>query len=116
MNLNMPLSIVSLRSVKPWSMQASNLSKGHFNMNKISRFNAAVQGDPVDRPPVTSWVHFQSDHLSAHAVAQLHLRFLEAYDWDLLQVMNECRYPVPAGLGAVSHAEVVRRYLPVSMD
>src|SRR5690625_5800044 len=75
MNLNRPLSIVSLRSVKPWPMQASNLSKGHFNMNKISRFNAAVQGDPVDRPPVTSWVHFQPDHMTAHEVAQMHLRF-----------------------------------------
>ncbi|HLS16324.1 MAG TPA: uroporphyrinogen decarboxylase family protein [Paenalcaligenes sp.] len=85
-------------------------------MNKISRFNAAVQGDPVDRPPVTSWIHFQSDHLSAHEVAQLHLRFLEAFDWDVLKVMNDFRYPVPAGVEDLRHADVFKQYQPLSMD
>ncbi len=85
-------------------------------MNKLSRFFAAVQGDPVDRPPVTSWVHFQSDHLEAHEVAQLHLRFLEAYDWDILKVMNDFRYPVPAGVADLSQAQVFEHYAPLGMD
>src|SRR5690625_38269 len=85
-------------------------------MDKLARFYAAVEGSPVDRPPVTTWVHFQSDHMTAHEVAQLHLRFLEAYDWDLLKVMNDFRYPVPAGVEDLSHADVFKQYQPLSMD
>ena len=85
-------------------------------MDKLSRFFAAIQGEKVDRHPVTSWVHYQSDHLNAHEVAQLHLRFLEAYNWDILKVMNDFRYPVPAGVEALSHAQVFEQYTPLGMD
>lgn len=85
-------------------------------MNKIERFNAAVNGLEVDRPPVTTWVHFQSDHMTANEVADLHLRFLEAYDWDILKVMNDFRYPVPEGVLSVDSPEVFKKYQPLSMS
>lgn len=67
-------------------------------MTKRERFLAAVHGAPVDRPPVTAWVHFLSDHLTGEETARLHARFIETYDWDLVKVMNDYRYPVPQGV------------------
>jgi uroporphyrinogen decarboxylase len=49
-------------------------------MSRRERFLAAIGGRAVDRPPVTAWVHFLSDHLSGDATAELHLEFLRAYD------------------------------------
>lgn len=71
-------------------------------MNKRERFLSAVAGKPVDRAPTTAWVHFQSDHLSGRQVADLHIEFLKAYDWDVLKVMNDYRYPVPQGVTTLS--------------
>src|SRR5690625_5156853 len=84
-------------------------------MDKISRFLAAVNGGLVDRPPVTTWVHFQSDHLNSKEVAQLHLQFLKAYDWDILKVMNDYRYPVPHGVTSLDTAKAFTRYQPLAM-
>ena len=67
-------------------------------MNKRERFYAAVRGEKIDRPPVTAWVHFLSDHLSGEQTAALHRCFAEAYDWDVVKVMNDYRYPIPAGV------------------
>jgi len=52
-------------------------------MNKRERFFAAVRGEKIDRPPVTAWVHFLSDHLTGEQTAALHRCFLETYDWDV---------------------------------
>lgn len=79
-------------------------------MNKKQRFMAAVNGAPVDRPPVTAWVHFQSDHLDAGRVADLHYQFLNAYDWDVLKVMNDFRYPVPEGVQRLNTAADLEAY------
>ena len=57
-------------------------------MNKRERFVAAAHGADVDRPPVTAWVHFLSDHLSGTETARLHQRFIETYDWDVAKVMG----------------------------
>lgn len=79
-------------------------------MNKRERFFAAVEGRPVDRPPLTAWVHFQSDHLPGAQVAELHLAFLRAYDWDVLKVMNDFRYPPPAGVQTLEDVSDLRAY------
>ena len=81
-------------------------------MNKRERFFAAVQGQPVDRPPVTAWVHFQSDHLAGKQVADLHLNFLRSYDWDVLKVMNDFRYAVPEGIQTLADASSLKAYRP----
>ncbi|WP_198972659.1 uroporphyrinogen decarboxylase family protein [Xylophilus sp. ASV27] len=81
-------------------------------MNKRQRFFSAVQGQPVDRPPVTAWVHFQSDHLPGPQVAELHLQFLRAYDWDVLKVMNDFRYAVPEGVTTLADAASLKAYRP----
>jgi uroporphyrinogen decarboxylase len=85
-------------------------------MNQRELFQAAVRGEALERPPVTTWVHFLSDHLPGEETARLHQRFLEAYDWDLLKVMNDYRYPVPAGVQTYEDAESIRAFRPLGLD
>ncbi|MCC6194269.1 MAG: hypothetical protein IT518_07355 [Burkholderiales bacterium] len=85
-------------------------------MNRRERFLAAVEGREPDRPPVTAWVHFLSDHLSGADTAELHLKFLREYDWDIAKLMNDYRYPVPAGLERLDSAEAMRRFRKLSLD
>lgn len=84
-------------------------------MNKIQRFISAVKNLEVDRPPVTTWVHFQSDHLSPEDLANLHIWYHETYDWDFVKVMNDYRYPVPDGINDLSDPSVLSRYEPIPM-
>lgn len=85
-------------------------------MNRRERFIAAVEGREVDRPPATAWVHFLSDHLSGAQTARLHLAFLREYDWDVAKLMNDYRYPLPAGLERLDGAQAMRRFRRVSLD
>ena len=84
-------------------------------MNQRERFHAAVKGQPVDRPPVTAWVHFQSDHLKGAQTADLHIEFLRAFEWDVLKVMNDYRYPVPAGVSTLEDPASLRAYTRISL-
>lgn len=84
-------------------------------MNKRERFLAAVHGQPVDRPPVTAWVHFLSDHLQGRQTADLHIDFLKEYDWDVLKVMNDYRYPVPAGVQTLEDPASLKAYTRISL-
>ncbi|MCC7041645.1 MAG: hypothetical protein IT516_15160 [Burkholderiales bacterium] len=85
-------------------------------MNKLERFNAAVNGGNVDHPPLLAWVHFLSDHLDSARVIDLHLEYMRAYDWDIMKAMNDYRYPVPAGVTSLDSIESLRRYTVLSMD
>ena len=84
-------------------------------MNKRERFFAAVRGERIDRPPVTAWVHFLSDHLSGEQTAALHRCFLETYDWDVAKVMNDYRYPIPAGVHTLDDAASLRAFKPLGL-
>mgnify|MGYP001440863562 CR=1 FL=1 len=78
-------------------------------MNKIERVRAALAGQPVDRPPFTVWYHFGNQHAPAERTAQVHLEFFEHYDLDLLKLMNDYDYPMPAGLEVIaSPADLAR--------
>jgi len=85
-------------------------------MNKRERFYAAVRGEEIDRPPVTAWVHFLSDHLTGEQTAALHRCFVETYDWDVVKVMNDYRYPIPAGVQTLEDAASLRAFKPLALD
>jgi uroporphyrinogen decarboxylase len=85
-------------------------------MNKRERFFAAVRGEKIDRPPVTAWVHFLSDHLRGEQTAALHRCFLETYDWDVAKVMNDYRYPVPAGVRTLEDPASLRKFKVLGLD
>lgn len=79
-------------------------------MTPRERFLAAIEGRALERPPVTAWVHFLSDHLSGAEAAGLHLKFQRAYEWDLVKVMNDYRYPVPPGVDTLAEPQALERY------
>jgi uroporphyrinogen decarboxylase len=85
-------------------------------MNKRERFFAAVRGAKVDRPPLTAWVHFLSDHLTGEQTAALHRCFFEAYDWDAVKVMNDYRYPIPAGVQTLEDVAGLRAFGPLGLE
>ena len=85
-------------------------------MTPRERFFAAVEGRPVDHVPVTTWVHFLSDHLPGEETASLHERFLKSYAWDLAKVMGDYRYPVPAALRSLDDAALLDQFEVVGLD
>lgn len=85
-------------------------------MNKIERVRATLAGERVDRPPFTVWYHFGNQHASAETAAQVHLDFFQHYDLDLLKVMNDYDYPMPAGLDVVESAEDLARLEPLDPE
>ena len=76
-------------------------------MNHHQRFLAAVRGGPTDRPPVTAWMHFGTEHLPAKLAADLHTAFFNNYDWDVLKVMADYRFTVPAHIRCFDSAEKI---------
>ncbi|MBM3470942.1 MAG: uroporphyrinogen decarboxylase [Armatimonadetes bacterium] len=55
-------------------------------MTKHERVYAAVDGNPVDRPPVALWRHFPQEDQRAETLAQAHAAFFKTFDWDFLKV------------------------------
>ncbi len=78
-------------------------------MTKIERVRAALAGKPADRPPFSIWYHFGNQHASAEWTAKAHLDFFEAYDLDLLKVMNDYDYPMPEGMEAMATPDDLKR-------
>jgi uroporphyrinogen decarboxylase len=84
-------------------------------VNKIERVRAAIAGGAVDHPPLTLWYHFGLQHAPADRVIQAHLEFFEAYDLDLLKVMNDYSYPMPEGIETLDRAEDLSRLEPLDV-
>lgn len=78
-------------------------------MNKIERMQATLAGKPVDRPPFSIWYHFGTQHAPPQRTAQVHLEFFEAYDLDLLKVMNDYDYPMPESLESIETSDDLHR-------
>jgi len=78
-------------------------------MNKVERMRATLGGKPVDRPPFSIWYHFGNQHASPERTAQVHLEFYDYYDLDLLKVMNDYDYPIPAGVETLESPEDLKR-------
>jgi len=81
-------------------------------MDKIERVRATLAGQPADRAPFTVWYHFGNQHAPAERAAAVHLEFFEAYDFDLLKVMNDYDYPMPAGIDVVATPADLGRLQP----
>jgi uroporphyrinogen decarboxylase len=67
-------------------------------MNKRDRVRAALQGKPVDRPPISFWRHFFDKETSAAGLAEAMLGFQRTYDWDFMKVNpRACYHAEPWG-------------------
>jgi len=84
-------------------------------MTKIEQVRAALAGKPVDRPPFSIWYHFGNQHASPEWTAQVHLEFFEAYDLDLLKVMNDYDYPMPEGMEVMTALDDLKRLAPLDV-
>ncbi len=74
-------------------------------MSRHERFTAAVNGLPVDRVPVSAWMHLGTEHLPPAQVAQLHEAYWRAYDWDVLKVMADYRVEIPKAIESFNTPE-----------
>ncbi|MEQ1773472.1 MAG: uroporphyrinogen decarboxylase family protein [Burkholderiales bacterium] len=54
-------------------------------MNKRARVLAAIRGEPVDRVPVSFWLHNYASEYSAQALTDETVRLYQAFDWDFLK-------------------------------
>lgn len=54
-------------------------------MNHWERIEAAIKGDPVDRPPICLWRHWPVEDESARTLADAMIRWQREYDWDLVK-------------------------------
>ncbi len=84
-------------------------------MTKVERVRATLAGKPVDQPPFTIWYHFGNQHASPERTAQVHLEFFEAYDLDLLKVMNDYDYPMPEGMEVMTTPDDLKRLAPLDV-
>ncbi|MBI2876859.1 MAG: uroporphyrinogen decarboxylase [Candidatus Tectomicrobia bacterium] len=63
-------------------------------MNKRERLQAALAGEPLDRPPVAFWRHFPGDDQDPQALAQATLAFQQRYDFDFVKVTPSSAFSV----------------------
>lgn len=56
------------------------------SLSKRERVDAALLGALVDRVPVAAWQHFIPEERSVATLAEAHLNFFDAFDWDWLKV------------------------------
>ncbi len=85
-------------------------------MNKIERVDKVLNGEEVDRPPLSLWYHFGIQHAGGEQFAKITLEFFRYYDFDFLKVMNDYFYPPPEGLDAVKTIADLKRISPFDVD
>ena len=78
-------------------------------MDKIQRVDKVLEGNRVDRPPVSLWYHFGIQHAGGEQFARITLEYFDTYDFDFLKVMNDYFYQAPEGLEAVKTKEDLER-------
>ena len=87
-----------------------------MTMSKIERVQAALRGDPVDRPPFTFWFHYDPDRVAGWPAAEAHLATYRQYDTDLLKVMNDNGYDLPPGVEQIDSADRLAALGPAPLD
>lgn len=78
-------------------------------MDKIERVDRVLNGEAVDRPPVTLWYHFGVQHAGGEQFARITTEYFNYYDFDYLKVMNDYFYQPPQGLDAVKTKDDLKR-------
>ena len=84
--------------------------------SKIERIQAALRGQPVDRPPYSFWFHYPCDQVAGRPAAEAHLATYRKFDADLLKVMNDNGYDLPPGTGQVTSAARLAALPPAPLE
>src|SRR5687767_12747926 len=61
-------------------------------LSKRERVEAALQGDDVDRVPVSAWRHFVPEERHRETLARVSLKHFHDFDWDWLKVNPRATY------------------------
>lgn len=59
---------------------------------KRERVDAALRGEPIDRVPVSAWLHFIPEERTSDGAVNAHGRFFRDFDWDWLKVNPRATY------------------------
>lgn len=84
-------------------------------MTKKERVEASLAGREFDRPPVSFWYHFGTQHESGERTAETELAFYRYYDLDYLKVMNDYFYPMPDGYTEIATPEDLAAIRPLDI-
>jgi uroporphyrinogen decarboxylase len=74
-------------------------------LKKRERVYAALQGEPVDRLPVSLWRHFFKQDRSPEGLAQATLDFSRRYDLDLIKVTPSGLYAIEDWGASIRHSD-----------
>jgi len=85
-------------------------------MNRIERVERVLQGNEVDRPPLSLWYHFGVQHGDGERFARLAVDCFRHYRFDFLKVMNDYFYPMPDGIEAVRTAPDLERIVRFDVE
>jgi uroporphyrinogen decarboxylase len=85
-------------------------------MTKKERVEASLAGKPFDRPPVSFWYHFGTQHEGGQRIADLELAFMRYYDLDYLKLMNDYYYPMPEGMTELKSPEDLKAIRPFRVE
>lgn len=86
-------------------------------MNKRERVLAAMHNQPVDRPPVGFWFHFQAEQGVGEACVQAHLDYYNHIDVDMVKIMCDGYFDYPNPVAkAVKEPEDWYRMQPLGPD
>lgn len=85
-----------------------------MEMTKKERLEAALQGRPLDRPPVSFWRHFAGEDAQGKRCVERHVEFYRATDLDFVKVMHD-GLTAPCSLD-VHGIEDLKAYRPGGRD
>ena len=56
--------------------------------SKVDRIRRALDGKPVDRPPISFWAHNFARENTAGELAAETVRVFRSYDWDFIKIQS----------------------------
>ena len=65
-----------------------------MTLSKQERVQAVLEGETVDRPPISVWRHFYDKETTSQGLVESMLGFQRQYDWDFMKVNPRAQYHV----------------------
>ena len=65
-----------------------------MTLAKQERIQAVLEGETVDRPPISVWRHFYDKETTSQGLVESMLGFQQQYEWDFMKVNPRAQYHV----------------------
>ena len=86
-----------------------------MTLAKQERIQAVLEGETVDRPPISVWRHFYDKETTSQGLVESMLGFQRQYDWDFMKVNPRAQYHVE-GWGATFRYPIDPNEGPTALD